>query len=76
MANTFSQGPYAPSDGQVHFNTGGATTGSANFTYDSATNTLTFLGANIIFGGAIPTSDPTVAGQLYLSSGALKVSAG
>lgn len=74
MANTFSQGPYAPSDNQLHFNTAGRTAGSDNLTFDGS-NTLTFLGSTVIFSG-LPTSDPAVVGQLYVDTGALKVSAG
>lgn len=36
---------------------------------------LTITGTNVIITG-LPTADPTVAGALYVDTGALKVSAG
>jgi hypothetical protein len=37
--------------------------------------TLTISGTNVLITG-LPTADPTVAGALYVDTGALKVSAG
>ncbi len=41
-----------------------------------STVSLTVLDGNLILSGAIPTSDPGVAGAIYESLGFLRVSAG
>lgn len=64
-----------------------STSGSGTFTTLSASSTATLSGATTISGAttlsnasiimsALPTSDPSVAGQLWSNSGVLTVSAG
>lgn len=61
MATTTFSGPVVSTDGF----SGGAVT----------TTNLTATGSVVILSG-LPTSDPTVAGQLWSNSGVLTVSAG
>lgn len=67
MATTTFSGPVVSDNGFT-----GAVTG--NVTGNVTAVTITATGA-VIFSG-LPTSDPTVAGQLWNNSGVLTVSAG
>jgi len=66
MATTTFSGPVVSQNGFE---------GSATFTTLTTTGTVTINGTTIIISD-LPTSDPSVAGQLWSDSGVLTVSAG
>lgn len=69
--NGFQTITIAPSTGAVTVN---ATLGAAT-TVDSVT-TADLTASDVVIFSNLPTSDPTVAGQLWNSSGAVMISAG
>lgn len=77
MANTTFQGPVRSENGfqsiTVNSTTGAVTT-TATFGAATTVNDLTV--ADVVIFSGLPTSDPTVAGQLWSDAGTLKVSAG
>ena len=70
MASTTFSGPVTSTNGFV-----GAVTGAVAATTLTTTGTVTINGTTIIISD-LPTSDPSVAGQLWSNSGVLTVSAG
>ena len=74
MAQTSFSGPVNSTNG---FNgaIGGTTPAAVSATTLTTTGTVTIDGTTVIISD-LPTSDPTVAGQLYVTAGALMVSAG
>lgn len=70
MATTSFTGPVASTNGFV-----GDITGAVAATTVTTTGTVTINGTTIIISD-LPTSDPSVAGQLWSDSGVLTVSAG
>ena len=71
MANTTFNGPVRSENGFVDITknaTTGAVTENISITHDSTNSVVIFKD--------LPTSDPSVAGQLYSNSGVLTVSAG
>lgn len=74
MANTSFTGPVISTNGFVG-NLTGNVTGAVSATTLTTTGTVTIDGTAVIISD-LPTSDPTVAGQLYVTAGALMVSAG
>ena len=66
MASTTFSGPVTSTNGFV---------GAATVTTLTTTGTVTINGTTIIISD-LPTSDPSVAGQVYSNSGVLTVSAG
>ena len=77
MANTTFQGPVRSENGfqsiTVNSTTGAVTT-TATFGAATTVNDLTV--ADVVIFSGLPTSDPTVAGQLWSNAGVLTVSAG
>ena len=74
MANTTFTGPVISTNGFVGAVTGDVTGGVAATTL-TTTGTVTLNGTAIIVSD-LPTSDPSVAGQIYSDSNVLTVSAG
>jgi hypothetical protein len=70
MATTSFTGPVSSTNGFV-----GDITGAVAATTVTTTGTVTINGTTIIISD-LPTSDPSVAGQLWSDSGVLTVSAG
>jgi hypothetical protein len=70
MATTSFTGPVSSANGFV-----GDITGAVVATTVTTTGTVTINGTTIIISD-LPTSDPSVAGQLWSDSGVLTVSAG
>ena len=70
MATTSFTGPVSSTNGFV-----GDITGAVVATTVTTTGTVTINGTTIIISD-LPTSDPSVAGQLWSNSGVLTVSAG
>jgi len=70
MATTSFTGPVSSTNGFV-----GDITGAVVATTVTTTGTVTINGTTIIISD-LPTSDPSVAGQLWSDSGVLTVSAG
>jgi hypothetical protein len=70
MATTSFTGPVSSTNGCV-----GDITGAVVATTVTTTGTVTINGTTIIISD-LPTSDPSVAGQLWSNSGVLTVSAG
>ena len=70
MATTSFTGPVSSTNGFV-----GDITGAVVATTVTSTGTVTINGTTIIISD-LPTSDPSVAGQLWSDSGVLTVSAG
>ena len=70
MASTTFSGPVTSTNGFV-----GAVTGAVAATTLSASGAVSLTNATISMS-ALPTADPTVAGQLWNDAGTLKVSAG
>ena len=78
MANTTFTGPVISTNGFVGAVTGDVTgdvTGAVAATTLTPTGTETLNGTAIIVSD-LPTSDPSVAGQIYSDSNVLTVSAG
>jgi len=77
MANTTFQGPVR-SEGGFQTITKNATTGAITVTatFGAATTVNDLTAADVVIFSGLPTSDPTVAGQLWNDTGTLKVSAG
>lgn len=74
MASTTFSGPVTSTNGFVGAVTG-AVTGAVAATTLSASGAVSLTNATISMS-ALPTADPTVAGQLWNDAGTLKVSAG
>ena len=70
MATTSFTGPVSSTNGFV-----GDITGAVVATTVTTTGTVTINGTTIIISD-LPTSDPSLAGQLWSDSGVLTVSAG
>lgn len=62
---------YKPDSDNLNVDNGG----NINFETGETDTVITSNGTYVLITG-LPTSDPSVAGALYISSGALKVSAG
>ena len=74
MANTTFSGPVTSQNGFVG-NVTGNTTGAVAATTLTASGVTSFSNASVSMT-ALPTSDPAVAGRLWVDAGVLKVSAG
>ena len=74
MARTSFTGPVASTNG-FEGAIGTTTPAAVSATTLTTTGTVTIDGTTVIISD-LPTSDPTVAGQLYVTAGALRVSAG
>jgi len=74
MAQTRFTGPVL-SDNGFNGTVGGNTPAAVSATTLTTTGTVTIDGTTIIISD-LPTSDPSVAGQLWSDSGVLTVSAG
>jgi len=74
MSSTTFSGPVTSTNGFVGAVTGDVTGGVAATTL-TTTGTVTLNGTAIIVSD-LPTSDPSVAGQIYSDSNVLTVSAG
>jgi len=71
MANTTFQGPVRSENGFKDI------TVAANTGVESTNISITYDGTNsVVILSDLPTSDPSVAGQLWSNSGVLTVSAG
>lgn len=77
MANTTFNGPVRSENGFQSV-TKSATTGAVTVTatFGAATSVNDLTVADVVIFSGLPTSDPTVAGQLWNDTGTLKVSAG
>lgn len=77
MSNTTFQGPVRSENG-FQTVTKSATTGAATVTatFGAATTIEDLTASGVVIFSDLPTSDPAVAGQLYVTAGALMVSAG
>lgn len=77
MANTTFQGPVRSENGfqsiTVNSTTGAVTTTA---TFGAATTVEDLTASGTVIFSDLPTSDPTVAGQLWSNAGVLTVSAG
>lgn len=74
MARTSFSGPVASANG-FEGDVTGAVAGAVAATTLTTTGEVTINGTTVIISD-LPTSDPSVAGQLYSDSGVLTVSAG
>jgi len=77
MSNTTFQGPVRSENG-FQTVTKSATTGAITVTatFGAATSITDLTASGVVIFSDLPTSDPVVAGQLYVTAGALMVSAG